>query len=191
MNKKALLTFISALLLLPLTLTDTADAQWSIGASYEVRDEEPTNGFGVRLERDILSAVPVVDLGLRGHFSFFNESNDLTEDGVTFDQTVQSYDFGVAATGGISVGLVKPYVGLGIGWDNTSLEYSGDNLGSVNLQDEFEAEDFYWNGFVGAEVTIIPVLSPFIEYRFTDIAGREDVGFDSTNRLAIGLSLSF
>lgn len=191
MKKKALLTFISALLLLPLTLTDTADAQWSIGASYEVRDEEPTNGFGVRLERDILSAVPVVDLGLRGHFSFFNESNDLTRDGVTFDQTVQSYDFGVAATGGISVGLVKPYVGLGIGWDNTSLEYSGDNLGSVNLQDEFEAEDFYWNGFVGAEVTIIPVLSPFIEYRFTDIAGREDVGFDSTNRLAIGLSLSF
>jgi hypothetical protein len=71
MKKKALLTFISALLLLPLTFTKTADAQWSIGASYEVRDEEPTNGFGVRLERDILSAVPVVDLGLRGHFSFF------------------------------------------------------------------------------------------------------------------------
>src|SRR6056297_2175905 len=149
MKKKTLLTFLSALLLLPLTLTDTADAQWSIGASYEIRDEDPTNGFGVRLERGILSAVPVVDLGLRGHFSFFNESNDLTRDGVTFDQTVQSYDFGLAATGGVSVGLVAPYVGLGIGWDNTSLEYSGENVGSLNLQEEFDVQDFYWNGFVG------------------------------------------
>jgi len=191
MKKKALLAFVTVLLLLPLTLTETADAQWSIGASYEIRDEDPTNGFGVRLERGILSAVPIVDLGLRGHFSFFNESNDVSSGGVTLDQTIQSYDFGVAATGGVSIGLVKPYVGLGIGWDNTSLEYSGGDVGSVNLQEDFEAQDFYWNGFVGAQVTIIPILNPFIEYRFTDISGREDVGFDTASRLAIGVSLSF
>ena len=192
MKKKTLLTLLSALLLLPLTLTDTADAQWSIGASYEVRDEDPTNGFGVRLERGILSAVPVVDLGIRAHFSYFNETNDLSENGLTFDETLQSYDFGVAATGGVSVGLVKPYVGLGIGWDNSSLEYSEDISGSgFDIRNEFEADDFYWNGFVGAEVTIIPILSPFIEYRFTDISGREDVGADNISRLAIGVSLSF
>lgn len=192
MKKKILLTFISALLLLPFTLTETANAQWAIGASYEVRDEEPTNGFGVRLERGILSAVPVVDLGIRAHFSYFNETNDASFGGVTIDQTFESYDFGVAATGGVSVGLVKPYVGLGIGWDNSTLDYSEDISGSeVSLAEEFEAEDFYWNGFVGAEVTIVPILSPFIEYRFTDISGRDDVGFDSTNRLAIGVSLSF
>lgn len=191
MKKKALLAFVTVLLLLPLTLTETADAQWSIGASYEMRDEDPTNGFGVRLERDILSAVPIVDLGLRGHFSFFNESNDVSSGGVTFDQTIQSYDFGVAATGGVSIGLVKPYVGLGIGWDNTSLDYSGGDVEGVNLQEDFEAQDFYWNGFVGAQVTIIPILNPFIEYRFTDISGREDVGFDTVSRLAIGVSLSF
>lgn len=191
MKKKTLLTFISALLLLPLTLIDTADAQWSLGASYEVRDEDPTNGFGVRIERGILSTVPVVDLGIRGHFSYFNETNDLSSEGVTFDQTLQSYDFGVAATGGVSIGLVKPYVGLGIGWDNTSLEYSGDNVGSANFRDEFDAEDFYWNGFAGAEVIILPALSPFIEYRFTGISGREDVDLDNVSRLAIGLSLRF
>lgn len=191
MKKKTLFTFLTALLLFPLTLIDTADAQWSLGASYEVRDEDPTNGFGVRIERGILSAVPVVDLGIRGHFSYFNETNDLNSEGVTFDQTIQSYDFGVAATGGVSIGLVKPYVGLGIGWDNTSLEYSGENIGSANLRDEFEAEDFYWNGFAGAEVTILPVLSPFIEYRFTGISGREDIELDNVSRLAIGLSLRF
>jgi len=192
MKKKTLLTFLSALLLLPLTLTDTADAQWSIGASYEVRNEDPTNGFGLRLERGILSAVPVVDLGIRAHFSYFNETNDDSFEGVMFDKTFESYDFGVAATGGVSVGLVKPYVGLGIGWDNSSLEYSEDISDTGDdLRDEFEADDFYWNGFVGAEVTIIPMLSPFIEYRFTDISGREDVSADNVNRLAIGVSLSF
>jgi len=192
MKKKTLLTFLSALLLLPLTLTDTADAQWSIGASYEIRDEDPTNGFGLRLERGILSAVPVVDLGIRAHFSYFNETNDDSFEGVMFDKTFESYDFGVAATGGVSVGLVKPYVGLGIGWDNSSLEYSEDISDTGDdLRDEFEADDFYWNGFVGAEVTIIPMLSPFIEYRFTDISGREDIGADNVSRLAIGVSLSF
>ncbi|HKL14691.1 MAG TPA: hypothetical protein VJ915_03605 [Balneolaceae bacterium] len=192
MKKKTLLTFLSALLLLPLTLTDTANAQWSIGASYEIRDEDPTNGFGVRLERGILSAVPVVDLGIRAHFSYFNETNDASFGSLTVDQTFESYDFGVAATGGVSVGLVAPYVGLGIGWDNSSLEYSENISGSeADFRDEFEADDFYWNGFVGAEVTIIPILSPFIEYRFTGISGREDIGADNVSRLAIGVSLSF
>lgn len=192
MKKKTLLTFLSALLLLPLTLTDTADAQWSIGASYEVRDEDPTNGFGLRLERSILSAVPVVDIGIRGHFSYFNETNEASFSGATIDQTIESYDFGIAATGGVSVGLVKPYVGLGIGWDNSNLEYSDDITDSeIGLTEEFDASDFYYNGFVGAEVTIVPVLSPFIEYRFTKITGREDVGIDDASRLAIGVSLSF
>lgn len=191
MKKKTLLTFLSALLLLPFTLIDTADAQWSVGASYEVRNEDPTNGFGVRIERGILSAVPVIDLGIRGHFSYFNESNDLNSNGVNFDQTIESYDFGVAATGGVSVGLVKPYIGLGIGWDNTSLDYSNDDVDLGEFQSEFDADDFYWNGFAGAEVTILPILRPFIEYRFSNISGRDDVGFDTVNRVAIGVSLRF
>ncbi len=192
MKKKIILTFLSTLLLLPLTLVDTADAQWSVGASYEVRDEDPTNGFGVRLERGILSTVPVVDIGLRGHFSYFNETNEASFSGATIDQTIESFDFGLAATGGISVGLVAPYVGIGIGWDNSSLEYSEDIGGSsTEFREEFDAEDLYWNGFAGAEVTILPMLSPFIEYRFTKITGREDVDLDNVSRLAIGVSLRF
>lgn len=192
MKKKIILTFLSTLLLLPLTLVDTADAQWSVGASYEVRDEDPTNGFGVRLERGILSAVPVVDIGLRGHFSYFNETNEASFSGATIDQTIESFDFGLAATGGISVGLVAPYVGIGIGWDNSSLEYSEDIGGSsTEFREEFDTEDLYWNGFAGAEVTILPMLSPFIEYRFTKITGREDVDLDNVSRLAIGVSLRF
>lgn len=193
MKKKTLLTFLSALLLLPLTFIDTADAQWAVGASYEVRDEDPTNGFGVRIERGILSSVPVVDLGLRAHFSYFNETNSLSTDGeATIDGTFESYDFGLAATGGVSVGLVKPYIGLGIGMDNSSLDYDTD-INETPDMDPFDTGDIYYNGFAGAEITILPMLSPFIEYRFTKITGREDLDLDldSVSRFAIGVSLRF
>ena len=190
MKKKTLLTFLSVLLLLPFAITDTADAQWSIGASYEVRDEDPTNGFGVRIERGILGAVPLVDLGLRAHFSYFNETNSLTTEEATFDRTFESYDVGLAATGGVSVGLVKPYIGLGIGLDNSSREYNEEIPGNEG-EKPFDTDDIYWNGFIGAEVTIIPILSPFIEYRFTQISGRDDIDLDNVSRLALGVSLRF
>lgn len=191
MKKKTLLTILSAFLLLPLTFTETAEAQWAIGASYEVRDEDPTNGFGVRIERGILSAVPVVDIGLRAHFSYFNETNSFRGgEGATIDGTFESYDFGLAATGGVSVGLVKPYVGLGIGLDNSSLEFESE-VAEISDRQPFDTDDIYWNGFVGAEVTIIPILSPFIEYRFTQISGRDDIGLDNVSRLALGVTLRF
>lgn len=192
MKKKILLAVLSVVLLLPLALTKTAEAQWSIGASYEVRDEDPTNGFGVRIERGIFSSIPVVDLGIRGHFSYFNETNSASAGGVTFDRTFESYDAGLAATGGVSVGLVKPYVGLGLGWDNSSLEYSENiTVSEFGLQDQFDTEDIFWNAFVGAEVTILPLVSPFVEYRFTQISGRDDINLDSVSRLALGVSLRF
>lgn len=192
MKNKILLSVLSVVLLLPFALTETAEAQWSIGASYEVRDEDPTNGFGLRIERGIFSSIPIVDLGIRGHFSYFNEANSASAEGVTFDRTFESYDMGLAATGGVSVGLVKPYVGLGIGWDSSSLEYSENvSESEFGIQDQFDTEDIYWNGFVGAEVTILPVLSPFIEYRFTQISGRDDINLDNVGRLALGVSLRF
>ncbi|WP_158607326.1 outer membrane protein [Rhodohalobacter sp. SW132] len=190
--KRTLFVLFSGILFLPLFLTDTADAQWSIGASYEVRDEDPTNGFGVRLERSVLSSVPIVDLGIRAHFSYFNETNSLTTSGATIERDFESLDFGFAGTGEVSVGLVSPYVGLGIGWDNSSLEYS-ENISesSFDVREEFDTTDFYWNAFVGARVSIIPMVSPFIEYRFSQVSGREDVNLDNINRLALGVSLRF
>lgn len=192
MKKNILFTLLSVVLLLPLTFTESAEAQWAVGASYEVRDEDPTNGFGARVERSILSAVPVVDLGLRAHFSYFNETNEAGSGNLTIDRTFESYDIGLAATGGVNVGLVKPYVGLGIGWDNSSLEYSEDIGGTgVDFQEQFETDDLYWNGFVGAEVTLLPVINPFIEYRFTKISGRDNIELENVSRLALGVSLRF
>ncbi len=190
--KRILFILLSGILFFPLTFIDTADAQWSLGASYEVRDEDPTNGFGLRVERSILSTVPLVDIGLRAHGSYFNETNSLSTTGATIDQDFESFDFGFAATGGLSVGLVSPYIGLGIGWDNSSLEYSDDFTGSeLDVRESFDKSDFYWNAFVGARVSIIPLINPFIEYRFSQVSDRDDIGLDNISRLALGVSLRF
>lgn len=159
-------------------------AQWSIGASYEIRDEDPKNGFGLRLERDILKPIPIIDIGLRAHFSYFSEDNNFSRDGASFSGDFNIYDYGLAATGGFSLGFLKPYVGVGIGRSN--VDFDGERNGSA-----FDDSDsrVFWNSFVGAELTPIPKLNPFIEYRFqpTDEADFEP---SSNGRLIIGLSLS-
>jgi opacity protein-like surface antigen len=169
----------AACLLVPIQ----ASAQWSLGASYEVRDEDPTNGFGLRVERDILRPVPIVDIGLRAHFSYFNDENDFTRDNQIISGDFTYYDYGLAATGGFSLGLLKPYIGLGIGNSNFKREAEDDAFDDSD-------NNIFWNSFIGVELTPIPKLNPFIEYRFqpTDEA---DFAPSSDGRLIIGLSLSF
>lgn len=173
-------TFI--LLLGLITIPQKSYSQWSIGASYEIRQEDPTNGFGVRIERQILKPVPIVDLGLRAHFSYFSEENGVTSEGVEYGK-IENYDFGLAAIGGISVGLVEPYVGLGLGSNTFDIE-------SDDVQNSGSESKVFWNALVGAEVKPIPVLTPFVEYRFQQVEEPEFAP-GSTGRLIFGLSLSF
>jgi opacity protein-like surface antigen len=182
--KKLLLSAVVLALFIPLTIAETAKAQWSIGASYEVRNEDPTNGFGVRVERGILGIVPVVDFGMRAHFSYFNESNSASFDNISIDGDITSYDYGLAVLAGINIALVKPYVGLGIGSENFEFD-------AESGQNSFDESNFYWNGFGGVELNLIPVIKPFLEYRITQLTGTEDVNFDNVGRIAVGVSLRF
>ncbi|MEX0894787.1 MAG: outer membrane beta-barrel protein, partial [Balneolaceae bacterium] len=145
-----LTTFLSA---------DPVVAQWSAGASYEVRDEDPANGFGLRLQRQILSGIPVIDLGLRGHFSYF--SDEIEAETQSYTTEIDNYDFGMAAYGGVDLGLVNPYAGLGLGSESFESVRTGVN------EQQFDEQSFYWNVFVGTEILPIPVIRPFIEYRFS------------------------
>jgi opacity protein-like surface antigen len=178
--------FLTAAILFALTFipAEKAEAQWGIGASYELRDTEPTNGFGLRVQKDILGAVPMFDLGIRAHFSYFSESVQSYRDVQDIPYELDSYDFGLAGLGGINLGFIKPYAGAGLG---------SESFEAVSQQDNFEFSDnsIYWNIFVGAAVTPIPVLKPFIEYRFTRLFS--DDGFDhrQNGRLAIGITLEF
>lgn len=166
--------------------TEKAEAQWGIGASYEIRDEEPKNGFGFRVEKGVLSGLPLLDLNLRGHFSYFNETNNVSlEDGIRASQDVDVYDFGLAAVAGVSIGMVKPFAGLGIGRERFKLSADHQSLQS------FKEANFYWNGFGGAEITLLPFLKPFIEYRISRLTSTDDLEFDNVGRLAIGINLRF
>lgn len=185
---------ILAIVLFALTLgimPQMSIAQTSIGASYEIRDEDPQNGFGVRLEREILQKLPIVNLSLRGHFSYFNE--DISYDDRTYSTDITNYDYGLAAVGGVSLGLLSPYVGLGLG--SSTLDVNRENLPSGSpLDEENDDSAIYWNGFVGAKVSPIPFIKPFVEYRLEDVSNYSDELSDiknSNGRLIFGVSLAF
>lgn len=167
-----------------LSFTNNASAQWSLGASYEVRNETPENGFGVRLERGILNSLPLIDLNLRLHFSFFNDESSFTRDNQTFSGDIQAYDFGAAATAGVNIAMLKPYVGLGIGSEKFDFEANDPS-------NTFDESNFFINGFGGIELTILPVINPFIEYRISGLTDAEDVTYDNVGRIAFGVNLRF
>jgi opacity protein-like surface antigen len=193
--KKIILAFATFALLLS-AVPQTSSAQFSLGASYEIRDEDPKNGFGLRIERAILEKLPVVNLGLRAHFSYFSDENNVDyNDGsatYSYSQDITNYDYGLAAVGGVSVGPISPYVGLGLG--ASSLDISRDDMPNNSPFDE-ESDDssIYWNGFAGAKLSILPI-QPFVEYRLEDVSNYKDELQDiksSNGRLMFGISLSF
>ncbi|GAA5522215.1 outer membrane beta-barrel protein [Aliifodinibius salicampi] len=193
MDIKKLLFGLATFALLISSVPQKVAAQWSLGASYEIRDEEPENGFGVRLERDILQRLPIVNLGLRGHFSYFNEENSLSRDGVTYSRELTNYDYGLAAVGGVSVGLVAPYVGLGLG--SSTMDVNRDDLPEDSPFDEDGSDSaIYWNGFVGAEISPVPLLTPFVEYRLEQVSNYENLDEsikEGNGRLIFGVSINF
>lgn len=75
----------------------------------------------------------------------------------------------------------------------TSVTYlSGSNDLYDNLLRKKNDQNLYWNASVGAKVSIIPVLKPFIEYRYTDteIGSPEFEQFSpKTARIMVGVAL--
>src|SRR5690625_6409737 len=80
-----------------------------------MHNENPEDGFGVRVERGIVGNLPLLDLSMRAHFSYFNDTNNITLKNIDFSSDIDMYDYGIAAIAGLKLGLVRPYVGLGIG----------------------------------------------------------------------------
>lgn len=174
-------------------------AQWGLGASYEIRNKEPKNGFGVRVERTIKLPLPLVHLGTRAHFSYFNENNqfriqDPSVGSTEIGQDITNYDFGVALLGGVSLGLIKPYVGLGLGSETVDVSYNDvpGNLAQGDYKDNDDSKIFY-NGFIGTEFSPIPLISPFFEYRFSKFSDPFDVENvkNSKGRVIFGVTLRF
>lgn len=186
---------IAAFAMLLATAPQESFSQTSIGASYEIRDEDPQNGYGIRIERQLLEKAPVVNLGLRAHFSYFSDENSITynQNGTSYSysQDITTYDYGLAAVGGVSVAVIDPYIGLGLG--ASTLDVTRDDLNSAPFDEEADDSSIYWNGFIGAKVSALPI-QPFVEYRLEDVSDYEDELNDvrnSNGRLIFGVSLSF
>jgi opacity protein-like surface antigen len=183
--KKIIISLTVLFFMIP--FAENAHAQWGIGASYEVRNEDPTNGFGVRVERSILGMVPIVDFNMRAHFSYFNETNALSPSGASISGDAESYDYGLAVTAGVNIALIKPYVGFGIGSETIDFKSEMDPESELS----FKEANFYWNAFGGAELRLLPLLNPFIEYRITNLTGTDQIRTDNIGRFAIGINLRF
>ncbi len=174
-----------------------AQAQFSIGASYEIRKENPTNGFGIRIENDIPLKLPLVAIGIRAQFSNFSEKNSISSGSISYDRKLNHYNLGLMALGKLKLGLLSPYIGLGIGTShlqvkNTNLSMilpNGGESGSKN------SNSIYYEGAIGASATLLPMIHPFIEYRlqknnFKNVVNGYETK-DSSGIWAFGVSLSF
>lgn len=196
MKFKKILLSCAAVVLLLSAVPQTTTAQTSFGVSYEIRQEKPKNGFGARIEQNIFQKFPIVNLAIRAHFSYFNEANDVSRQNgsttITYGQEITNYDYGLAAVGGVTVGPISPYVGLGLG--ASTLDVSRSDLPSGSAFDDSANDSaIYWNGFVGARLSALPI-QPFIEYRLEDVSNYKDELSDvknSNGRMIFGVSLSF
>ncbi|MEX0720923.1 MAG: porin family protein [Balneolaceae bacterium] len=170
----------------------SAIAQIEIGASFELRNEDPESGFGLRIQKGFFEILPMVDVGLRAHFSYFREENQVDDSGgFSYSEDLTNYDFGIAAYGGVSLGLMEPYIGLGLGSETTDINVDYP-LGAGPGPEEGEESNIYWNTFVGAKVTIIPLVKPFVEYRYSNKELGEPTLADAQNgRIMFGVNLSF
>ena len=160
-----------------------AFAQIEIGASYELRNEEPKSGIGLRVQKGFFEVLPLVDVGLRAHFSYFTEESDNSASGI---ENFTNYDFGLAAYGGVSLGLLQPYVGVGLGSETTNIDRPAFSV------DQNEESNIYWNTFAGAKVTVIPLVKPFVEFRYSNKSlGEPELSDMQNTRFMVGVLLSF
>lgn len=176
-----------------LILTTASYSQIELGASYELRDEDPQSGFGLRIQKGILGKIPLIDIGLRAHFSYFSETNTVDENTFSYDKNIENYDFGLAAYGGVKLGLLEPYIGAGLGSETVDLNAQDFSNTPPPGQEPSEEEEsnIYWNTFAGAKVTVIPLVKPFVEYRFSSRNLEIPDLNDKTGRIIFGVVLSF
>ena len=173
MIKKTAVLFF---LLFAIGLTQ-ASAQ-SLGISYENRSEEPQTGIGLHFQNDFTLVPMLLDLGVRVQGSFFSEEYNLRNDDIVVQTDDNSYDFGVGAITTLSVGFVAPYAGVGVGYEvfdreSLVLDLPGTPEDDVGIQSDNSDNGFYYYGTVGVGVSAVPVLRPFVEYRYRGVSSTD------------------
>ncbi|AXI99358.1 hypothetical protein CYPRO_0070 [Cyclonatronum proteinivorum] len=167
-----------------------AQAQYILGASYEVRSDEPTTGFGLHFQNNFTVIPMLLDVGFRFQTSFYNESYSFEAESITFERDDTSYDFGLSVIATAGIGLIAPYAGVGIGYEVFDRESTLITAGAEVIDPDGSDSGLYYYGAVGAGISAIPFFRPFVEYRYRGISG-SDFMPSSYGTWAFGLQLRF
>ena len=99
------------------------------------------------------------------------------------------------------MGIVEPYAGLGIGSEEINITtdlISGlmdqSNPMLLSILSQKTENNLYWNALVGAKISVLPVLRPFIEYRYTDTRlgkPRLEQFSPQVGRVIVGIAIKF
>jgi opacity protein-like surface antigen len=183
----------------------TTQAQFGIGGSYEIRNQDPETGFGLRVEKGISLPIPLLKLGVRASVSHFSKQNQLTlsrqNQDINYDREIRAIDYGASILGKVQLGFVKPYIGVGIGGTRKSFEINVDESVTAIQSEEQDKNNFTYHGLIGGEFSLIPLINPFVEYRINDYSGSmnmednqnqlEESIEESNGRLIFGVMLRF
>lgn len=213
--KKSRYRFLYAILAMAFTFliipSKVLLAQFGIGVSYEKREVTineriftPEYGFGVRIENDFGPRIPLIRLGWRFHASAFSLEeafNDQLNDVLDSNVNAVVADVGFSLFLEVKMPLfINPYAGAGIGYESrngsignipTTIQTDGNALDlNTNLTQDFAGNAAYYHGFVGMKLSPIPVLKPFVEYRYSGLTEYGDLN-KIPGRLLFGLTLEF
>jgi len=177
-----------------LSFPEKSMAQIGIGGGLDIRSEDPTHGYGIRLEYRIINLPPVADLKVRAHGSYFSDTqkrsysvNGLVTE--VFDEQT-AFDIGAAVLTGIKLGPVNPVAGIGLGIDSSELD-TGRTTSRPNRLRGINEENLYWNLFFGGELSIIPYVKPFFEYRFVQLINPKNIDIKDSERFSVGIIFRF
>lgn len=203
------LTGLVCLLLLSLGVQQ-ASAQLGIGFSSERRalaypetwTGEPEFGLGVRLENSFPFRFPRLRLAWRLHASVFSSQNSFQarledfQEGAILKSELIDYGFGVFAELPMPLRL-HPYIGLGAGVINQRFNVLDPEV-ETPLKVQASRGNYYWS--VGAKFKLLPVIHPFVEYRYNndfrlfdnDLKASNSQNFQpSDGRLLLGVIFDF
>jgi len=184
----------TVLFLLLFVVPQIALSQWSVAGSFQLQDEDPSDGFGIHVEREFLKPLPILDIRLRAHGSRMGEDVDIDQGGNSLTQNITTWDFGLAGVAGVSSGVLRLYSGFGGGYMSIESEAENIDLSDPEFFDvigEVDDSSFFWNIIAGFEFTPVPVVNPFFEYRYISISDDDNFGFSSINRLSVGFTFDF
>ena len=169
-------------------------AQIGIGGGLDIRSEEPTHGYGIRLEYRIINLPPFADLKVRAHGSYFSDTQkkSYSVNGLVteFFEEQSAFDIGAAILAGVKLGPVDPFTGVGVGIDSSELETSRTGL-NTNRGMGLKEENLYWNLFFGGEFSLIPYVKPFFEYRFVQLINPGNIDLEDSERFSVGIIFRF